>query len=169
MSPKFPHPWRTHSKPSRAASSWAVFYATDQHTLQRRHNECDSVSDHQPHDCLLNRLFGRGSKKTSKLRVTGLCAGNSPGTGEFPAQIASNAENVSIGWRHHVRGRRSMKSWQRTSILWITPVYLGNARSGAFRLDYCHEVYAICRYIDQAGNYNVHRNITSVPLYLQLT
>ena len=37
-----------------------------------------------------------GSKKTSKLRVTGLCAGNSPVTGEFPAQKASNAENVSI-------------------------------------------------------------------------
>ena len=32
----------------------------------------------------LNRLFGRKSKKTSKLRVTGLCAGNSPGTGESP-------------------------------------------------------------------------------------
>ena len=27
---------------------------------------------------LLNRLFGCRSKKTSKLRVTGLCAGNSP-------------------------------------------------------------------------------------------
>ena len=36
-----------------------------------------------------------------KLRVTGLCARNSPGTGEFPAQKASNAENVSIWWRHH--------------------------------------------------------------------
>ena len=41
------------------------------------------------------------SKKTSKLRVTGICAGNSPATGEFPAQRASNAENVSIWWRHH--------------------------------------------------------------------
>ena len=40
-------------------------------------------------------------KKKSKLRVTGLCAGNSPVTGEFPAQIASNAENISIWWRHH--------------------------------------------------------------------
>ena len=49
-------------------------------TLQWRHNERDSVSYHQPHDCLLNRLFRRRSKKTSKLRVTGLCAGNSPGT-----------------------------------------------------------------------------------------
>ena len=70
-----------------------------------RHNERDGVSNHQPHDCLLNRLFGRRSKKTSKLRVTGLCAGNSPGTGEFPAQMASNAENVSIWWRHH--GKRA--------------------------------------------------------------
>ena len=40
--------------------------------------------DHQPHDCLLNRLFRRRSNKTSKLRVTGLCAENSPVTGEFP-------------------------------------------------------------------------------------
>ena len=71
-------------------------------SLQWRHNEHDSVSNHQPHDCLLNRLFGRRSKKTSKLRVTGLCAGNSPVTGEFPAQRASNAGNDSIWWRHHV-------------------------------------------------------------------
>ena len=44
---------------------------------------------------------GRRSKKTSKLRITGLCAGNSPGAGEVPAQMASNAENGSIWWRHH--------------------------------------------------------------------
>ena len=70
-------------------------------TLPWRHNDSDGVSNHQPHDCLLNRLFRRRSKKTSKLRVTGLCVGNSPGTDEFPAQMASNAENVSIWWRHH--------------------------------------------------------------------
>ena len=52
--------------------------------------------------CLLNRLCGCRSKKASKLHVTGPCAGNSPGTGEFPAQMASYAENVSIWWRHHV-------------------------------------------------------------------
>ena len=69
--------------------------------LQWRHNEHDGVSNHQPHDCLLNHLFGRRSKKTPKLRVTGLCEGNSPVTGEFPAQRASNAKNVSIWWRHH--------------------------------------------------------------------
>ena len=71
-------------------------------SLQWRHTGRDSVSNHQLHDCLLNRLFRRKSKKTSKLRATGHCAGNSPGTGELPTQMASNAENVSIWWRHHV-------------------------------------------------------------------
>ena len=41
---------------------------------------------------LLIRLFRCSLKKTSKLRVTGLCAGNSPETGEFPAQMGSNAK-----------------------------------------------------------------------------
>ena len=70
-------------------------------TLRWRHNERDGVPNHQPHDCLLNCLFRRRSKKTWKLCVTGLCAGNSPGTGEFTAHMASNAGNVSILWRHH--------------------------------------------------------------------
>ena len=70
-------------------------------SLLWRHNGRGNVSNHQLHDCLLNRLFRLRSKNTSKLRVTGLCAGNSPETGEFPAQMASNAENVSIWWRHH--------------------------------------------------------------------
>ena len=70
-------------------------------SLHWRHNNHDGVSNHQPYGCLLNRLFRHRSKKTSKLLVTGLCVGNSPGTGEFPAQMASNAENVSIWWRHH--------------------------------------------------------------------
>ena len=71
-------------------------------SLLWRHNGCDGVSNHQHHYCLLNRLFRRRSKQTSKLRITGLCAGNSLGTGEFPAQMASYAENISIWWRHHV-------------------------------------------------------------------
>ena len=70
--------------------------------LRWRHNEQDGVSIHQPHECLLKRLFRHRSNKTSKLRVTVLCEGNSPVTGEFLAQRASNAENVSIWWRHHV-------------------------------------------------------------------
>ena len=45
-------------------------------SLRWRHNDHDGVSNHQPRGCLLNRLFRRKSKKTSKLRVTGLCAGD---------------------------------------------------------------------------------------------
>ena len=70
-------------------------------TLEWRHNGPEGVLNHQPHDCLLNRLFSCRSKKTTKLRVTCLCAGNSPVTGKFPAQGTSNADIVSIWWRHH--------------------------------------------------------------------
>ena len=55
-------------------------------TLQWRHIKSDGVSNLQPHDCLLRRLFKRRSKRASKLRVTGFCKGNSPVTSEFPAQ-----------------------------------------------------------------------------------
>ena len=96
------------TKPQYPRSFWSLGS-----TLRWRHNGHDSVSNNQPQDCLLNRLFRRISKKTPKLRVTGLCAGNSPGTGEFPAQMASNAENVSIWWRHHevFPGQAILKEW----------------------------------------------------------
>ena len=69
-------------------------------SLQWCHNMRDGGWNHQPHDCLLNCLFRHRSKKTSKIHVTLLWAGNSPQTGEFPIQMAINAENVSIWWRH---------------------------------------------------------------------
>ena len=68
-------------------------------SLQWSHNERDGVPNHRRLYCLINRLFRRRSKKAPRH---GLCARNSPVTGEFPAQVASNAENVSIWWRHHV-------------------------------------------------------------------
>ena len=70
-------------------------------SLQWRHNGRDGIRNHEPRHCLLNRLFRHRSKKTSKLRYTGLYEGNSPVTSEFPAQRASNADNISIWWRHH--------------------------------------------------------------------
>ena len=70
-------------------------------------------------------VYSRGrSKKTSKLRVTGLCEGISPVTSEFPAQSAINAENVSIWWRHHVhvtcayRRRCSLPRMDKWSAMW---------------------------------------------------
>ena len=74
----------------------------NQTILQWRHNERDGVSNPLRHECLLNPLFRRRSKKTTKLHVSGLCKGNSPVTRQLPAQRASGVEKVSIWWRHHV-------------------------------------------------------------------
>ena len=125
--------------------TWKRFPAT---ALQWRHNGHDGVSSHQPHDCLLSRLFRRRSKKTSKLRVTGLCAGNSPVTGEFPAQKASYVENASIWWLHHgvrcernppVTGRFPSQIGQQCGCLKNSPV-AGNLKrhyAHATSLEYC--------------------------------
>ena len=74
---------------------------------------------------LLNRLFRSRSKKTPKFRVTGLCVGNSPVTGVFPAQRATNAENVSIWWRHHGLICMIFVIWSKIlRVLRSTPVIL---------------------------------------------
>ena len=83
-------------------------------SLQCRNNERDGVSNHKPHDRFLKRLFRRTSKKTSKLRVIGLCEENSPVTGEFPAQRTSNAENDSIWWCHHGIEYRKNSKYQES-------------------------------------------------------
>ena len=71
-------------------------------TILWRHNGSDSVSNHQPHDCLLSRLFRRISKKTSKLCVTGFFVGNSPGTGDEVIMVAiynvMKLTNQNIWW-----------------------------------------------------------------------
>ena len=72
--------------PFATAGKFTRYVQSKQRTIITRHNGHDSVSYHQTHDCLLNR-----SKKYQ---------GNSPETGEFHAQMVSNAENVSIWWRH---------------------------------------------------------------------
>ena len=60
--------------------------------LKWRHNERNGILNHRRFNCLLHHLFMRRWKKTSKLRDTSLCEGNSPMAGDFPAQRASNAE-----------------------------------------------------------------------------
>ena len=111
FSPTYLQAWTVYST---AWYSLPCLLVAGQCTLQWHHNRHDSVSNHQPHDCFLKRLFKRRSKKTSKLRVTGLCAGNSPGAGEFPAQMASYAENVSIWWRHHEHATNEL-TWRNIS------------------------------------------------------
>ena len=96
--------------------------------LRWRHNRCDGVSNHRRSDSL-NRLFRRRSSKTSKLSVTGLRWGDSPVTAKFPAQRASNAENVSIWWRHRIDMHNRIRQLYATLwfwcglILWITSQY----------------------------------------------
>ena len=67
-------------------------------TLHWRHNDHDGVSNHQLHCCLLHRLK---IKENIKAPRHWPLWGEFTGTGEFPAQRDSYAENVSIWWRHH--------------------------------------------------------------------
>ena len=73
------------------------------HTLQWRNNGHDGVSNHQPSDCLFNRYSG-----TDERNIKAPChwpsCGEVTGTGEFPEQGTSYAENVSVWWRHHDLG-----------------------------------------------------------------
>ena len=41
-------------------------------------------------------------KENIEAAITALCEGNAPVDSGFPSRRASNAENVSIWWRHHV-------------------------------------------------------------------
>ena len=84
------------------SSGW---FCWERDTIQGGYYEHDAVSNHQHLDCLFNCLFRHKSKKTSKPCVTGLCEGNPPVNGGLLSQRASNAENVSIRWRHHVSSR----------------------------------------------------------------
>ena len=70
-------------------------------TLQRRRRERDGVSNHQPHDCSLNRLFRRRSNKPSKLRVTCLFEGNSSVNSPHKDQVTRKmvpVDDVIIGY-----------------------------------------------------------------------
>ena len=88
-------------------------------SLQWRHYGYDSVSNHQRHDCLLNRLFTQ-IKKIKAPRHWPLY-GEFTGTGEFPAQMASNADNVSIWWRHHVSNMSYNFCWTHLTEWLIGP------------------------------------------------
>ena len=108
---RVPGPKRADALPQDLVKPW---------TLQWRHNERDDVSNHQPGDCFLNRLFRRRSKKILdyiKAPRHWSLWGNSPVTGEFPTQRASNAEKVSIWWRHHEQRDSGLDFFNRSEIL----------------------------------------------------
>ena len=89
-------------------------------TLQWRHNGCDGVSNHQPRDCLLKCLFRRISKKTSKLRVTGLCAGISPGTSQEHEYLYDDSSN------NHVFSSIQKLPNTVNSLIWLIKEFLCN-------------------------------------------
>ena len=90
--------------------------------LRWRHNERDIVSNHQPRECLLSRLIWRRSKKTSKLCVIGLCAGNSPGpvnsTRKGPVtRKMFPFDDVIMLWSNHAF---HATSWHRSTFRMLT-------------------------------------------------
>ena len=100
-------------------------------TLHWRHNDHSGVSNHQPRGCLLNCLFRRRSKKTSKLRVTGLCVGNSPGPVNSPHKgpvtrkmfpfddVIMNKRYCHIHW---LKGR-SQQTWEIKAMIQIHSIF----------------------------------------------
>ena len=98
--------------------------------LQWCHNEHDGVSNHQPHDYLLNRLFRRRSKNIKAPCHWPLC-------GEF------TDENVSIWWRHHAEyepyqramgyrliWRKDTASYREYTVFRYHAVHLGSVTTG---------------------------------------
>ena len=80
-----------------------------------------------------------------------LCVGNSPATGEFPEQMASNAENVSIWWAHHERGARTINGILILASA-LLPQRQDRAKTGKFKLSISNK-YCVIGF----ENPNVHR------------
>ena len=116
---------------------WIVTALVKRNALRWRHNERDSVSNHQPHDCLLNRLFIQTQIKENIKAPLHFWLGNSQGTGEFPAQMASNVENVSIWWRHHGK----LKSPSRCTWSKYGPIF------HSIDTFYIHGYFILCNYL----------------------
>ena len=143
--------------PVPRAMIWGSLWQVDKYTtLQWRHIGRDGVSNHQRFDCLFNRLLRRRSKTRQHQSSASLAfvRGNSPLTGEFPSQRASNAENVSIWWRHHERvsiagaeERRAGKTMKQRD---ATRMYLHQSWLAA-RQQCCNETHTndtmACRHI----------------------
>ena len=122
-------------------------------SLQWRHNERDGVSNHQPHDYLLNRLFRYRSKKTSASLA--FVRGIHRWPVKFPVQMASNAENVSIWWRHHVNSCWEIFRRFLFSILEaIKPIFAGNTLPLFFY--FISESTLVCIYICRYIYVNTH-------------
>ena len=88
-------------------------------TLQWHHNEHNGVSNHQPHHCLLNRLFRRRSKKTSKLHITGVCEGNSPWPVKSPHKGPVTRKMFPFDDVIMKPGTGCDHSWRESPAVWV--------------------------------------------------
>ena len=145
-------------------------YTVSTCSLQWRHNQRDGVSNHRRLDSLLNRVF----RRRSKFRVIGLCAGNSPVTGEFPAQRASDAKNDSIWWRHHVVfwfGTRGLYQYisLAVAIYDIHPKRILNSNLAKSRLliTYCSVVKSFLKFCTDDPCTNAHID-TSLAIMIRV-
>ena len=103
--------WTPHSSPVRVNSGTV---------------HCDVIMRPMASQSPASRLFALPFvqvqiKETSKLRVTGPCDGNPPVASGLPSQRASNAENVSISWRHHAKS--GFRSAHGTAVYNTVPFY----------------------------------------------
>ena len=92
--------WRDQNLlPSLDVKNFQVKHLHSLYPLQWRNNEFSGITNVSIFYSTV--CSGADQRKHQKVCVTGLCEGNSPVTGEFPTQRASNVENVSIWWLHH--------------------------------------------------------------------
>ena len=91
---------------------WYIQLSIFLSSLRWHHNGRDSVSNHQPYDCLLNRLFRRRWKKTSKFRVTGLCAGKSPHKWPVTRKMFPFDDVIMLIMTCYDQGWHRSKAWQ---------------------------------------------------------
>ena len=149
-------------------------------SLRRRHNERDGVSNHQPHDCLLNRFIQAQMKENIKAPR------NWPLWGEFTAdrwipRTNSNAENVSIWWRHHgcayiftARGRKGGVSWAITrtcciqeEVIWRELMRFRDTRSTIFSSS--GQLWYMRHVVSCAANPRINLRLMRERLQLPLT
>ena len=140
------------------------------YSLHWRHNGRDCVLNPQPYDCLLNRLFRRRSKKTSKLCVTGLCEGNSPGTGEFPHKWPVTWKMFPFGdvimssgcWYKVIYGLTTFLSLKWESHTWKDHLYI-EARPRCFVVVYLLWFYNVINNL-QDWNIGTNQKVSSLPV-----
>ena len=131
------------------SSSWQTIYFHGSISLiifssKWRHNERDGVSNHRRILIACSTVFfRRRSKKTRKLRITGLCDGNPTVTVGFPSQRASpfddaimDRDNLVTSWNGKVFRIIGTLSMETTGQRWN---YLTKNQ-------YCRALMFLCRY-----------------------